>query len=54
MKWHKTFYITEAKLLEFLSGFFEIREIWYQDYSTHELKLDGIKDFIVCRAVKII
>jgi 2-polyprenyl-3-methyl-5-hydroxy-6-metoxy-1,4-benzoquinol methylase len=54
MKWHKTFYIIEDKMKELLNGFFEIENIWYQDYQTHVLKEEiKTKDFIICKAKKI-
>jgi 2-polyprenyl-3-methyl-5-hydroxy-6-metoxy-1,4-benzoquinol methylase len=54
MKWHKTFYIIEEKMETFLSGFFEIEKLWYQDYQTHDLKEEiQTKDFIICKAKKI-
>jgi 2-polyprenyl-3-methyl-5-hydroxy-6-metoxy-1,4-benzoquinol methylase len=54
MKWHKTFYITEEKIFEMLSGLFQVEDFWYQDYQTHNLKKEiEKKDFIICKAKKI-
>lgn len=53
-RWHKTFYITELKIKELLNPYFEIKEIFYQNYQTHEIEknLDQ-KHFIICIAKKI-
>ena len=53
MKWHRTFYITEDKMLTLLGDYFDLEETWYQDYETHDLKKEiNKKDFIICKARK--
>jgi len=54
MKWHKTFYITEDKIKNLINKYFDIENIWYQDYQTHDLNQEGnIKHFIICETKKI-
>ena len=54
MKWHKTFYITEGKIPNLLGEYFEVKETWYQDYATHDLKKNiNTKNFIFCVARKL-
>lgn len=53
MKWHRTFYITEDKIVSLLGDYFDLEETWYQDYETHDLKKEiNKKDFIICKARK--
>lgn len=54
MKWHRTFYITEEKIDELLSKYFQVEKTWYQDYQTHNLNEEGhVKHFIICKTKKI-
>lgn len=50
MKWHKTFYITEEKIPKLLDRYFEVEDVWYQDYITHDLNGSlNKKNFIICK-----
>ena len=54
MKWHKTFYITEEKIVKIIEKYFVVEKTWYQDYQTHNLNEEGlIKHFIICKTKKI-
>ena len=54
MKWHKTFYITEEKIVKMIEKYFVVEKTWYQDYQTHNLNEEGlIKHFIICKTKKI-
>jgi SAM-dependent methyltransferase len=54
MRFHKTFYITEDVINQFLENLFEIEVIKYQDYQTHTVKDDdGNKNFIIAVVKKI-
>jgi cyclopropane fatty-acyl-phospholipid synthase-like methyltransferase len=55
MKYHKSFYITEEYILQLFKDKFEIEHFHYQDYETHDIKLedDGHKHFLIGIARKI-
>lgn len=49
MKFHRTFYITEDVIQEMVKDLFEVEEVYYQDYDTHNFKgNEGVKHFIIC------
>jgi len=51
---HRTFYITESVIPQFLEGYFEVEKYFYQDYVSHNVVENiGKKDFIICIAKKI-
>jgi 2-polyprenyl-3-methyl-5-hydroxy-6-metoxy-1,4-benzoquinol methylase len=53
MKHHKSFYITESTIEDFLRETFVIEKFGYQDYDTHHIKKDdGYKHFVLCVATK--
>lgn len=53
MKHHKTFYIKEDTIQNFLGDLFEVEKFGYQDYDSHNIKKDdGYKHFIICIATK--
>lgn len=54
MKFHRTFYITEETVNNFLSPYFKVDNFYYQNYVTHEISTDiQPKHFIICTAKKL-
>jgi 2-polyprenyl-3-methyl-5-hydroxy-6-metoxy-1,4-benzoquinol methylase len=54
MRFHKTFYITEEIITNFLNPFFKIENFYYQNYNTHEISSTiQPKHFLICVAKKI-
>ena len=54
MKFHKTFYIKEEKIINLMSSYFEIEKFYYQNYETHEIAENVFpKHFMICVAKKI-
>lgn len=48
MKFHKSFYLTEEVIENLLGNLFTIDSFHYQDYQTHDIKIDdGDKNFII-------